>query len=164
MLMRENMTNFSFEVKWVEGKTHMIADALSRAPVFQPEEDGNEAIDKAIRCLQTTESNELADIAEAIDDKYNSILQAVKSDANFKLLPSHHPARQLLSISTQLAQHERGDQKGNRRMPILPRRQSSPGKTYPKQSVAIRFPMPHAPRSFNLHGDTYIVLVDRYLG
>ena len=34
MRMREKLTNFSFKVKWVEGKTHMIADALSRAPVF----------------------------------------------------------------------------------------------------------------------------------
>ena len=48
MRMREKLTNFSFEVKWVEGKTHMIADALSRAPVFQPEEEDDEAIDTAI--------------------------------------------------------------------------------------------------------------------
>ena len=32
MRMREKRTNFSFEVKWVEGKTHMIPDALSGAP------------------------------------------------------------------------------------------------------------------------------------
>ena len=96
MRMREKLTNYSFEVKWVEGKTHMIADALSRVPVFQPEEEEDETIDTAIRCLQTRESDELASIADAID-KYNSIMQAVKSDTNFKLLPSHHPSRQLLS-------------------------------------------------------------------
>ena len=67
--MREKLTNFSFEVKWVEGKTHMIADALSRAPVFQPEEDEDEALDTAIQCLRARESNELADIAEAIDER-----------------------------------------------------------------------------------------------
>ena len=39
MRMRENFTNFSFDVKWVEGKMHMIADALSHTPVFQPEEE-----------------------------------------------------------------------------------------------------------------------------
>ena len=52
----------------------------------------------------------LADIAEVIDEKYNSIVQAVKSDANFKLLPSHHPARQLLSISTQLSVDKLGEE------------------------------------------------------
>ena len=35
MRMREKLTNFSFEVKWVKGKTHIIADVLSRTPVFQ---------------------------------------------------------------------------------------------------------------------------------
>ena len=33
--MREKLTNLSLKVKWVEGNTHMIADALSRLPVFQ---------------------------------------------------------------------------------------------------------------------------------
>ena len=44
MRMREKLTNLSFKVKWVEGKTHMIADGLSCAPVFQPGED-DEVID-----------------------------------------------------------------------------------------------------------------------
>ena len=33
------MIKFTFEVNWVEGRTHYIADALSRAPVFAPEEE-----------------------------------------------------------------------------------------------------------------------------
>ena len=110
MRMREKLTNYSFKVKWVEGKTHMIADALSRAPVFQPEEEEDETTDTAIRCLQIRESNELASIADAIDEKYNAIVQAGKSDTNFKLLPSHHPVRQLLSISTQLSIDKLGEQ------------------------------------------------------
>ena len=71
--------------------THMIADALSRAPVCQPEEDYDEAIDTAMRCLQTRESDELANIAEGINEKTSLIIQAVKSEADFKHLPSHHP-------------------------------------------------------------------------
>ena len=39
MRMREKIIEFTFEVKWVEGKTHYIADALSGAPVFAPEEE-----------------------------------------------------------------------------------------------------------------------------
>ena len=76
----------------------MIADALSRVPVFQPEEEEEEAIDTAIQCLQIRETTELSDIEEAIDENYNAIVQAIKTDANFKNLPGHHPARKLLSI------------------------------------------------------------------
>ena len=77
----------------------MIADTLSRAPVFQPEEE-DEAIDSAIQCLRVRESNELAGIEEGIDKNYNAIVQAIKTNTNFKHLPSHHPACQLFSIST----------------------------------------------------------------
>ena len=52
MCMKEKLTDFSFEVKWVKGKTHMITDALSRAPVFQPEEDEEETHNTSIHCLQ----------------------------------------------------------------------------------------------------------------
>ena len=36
-------------------------------------------------------------------------MQAIKTDANFKQLLSHHPARQLLSISTQLSIEKLGE-------------------------------------------------------
>ena len=39
MTMREKIIEFTFEVSWVKGKTHYIANALSRAPVFGPEEE-----------------------------------------------------------------------------------------------------------------------------
>ena len=44
MRMREKIIEFMFEVRWVEGKTHYIADALSRAPVFAPEEEESRSI------------------------------------------------------------------------------------------------------------------------
>ena len=52
----------------------MIADALSRAPVFQSEEEEEEAIDTAIQCLGVRETTELADIEEAIDKNYTALL------------------------------------------------------------------------------------------
>ena len=36
--MREKLAAFNFVVTWVPGKTHLIADAPSRAPLFKPEE------------------------------------------------------------------------------------------------------------------------------
>ena len=50
--MREKIQEFTFDVKWVQGKTHYIADALSRAPVFAAEEE-DFTIDCAIKhCRQ----------------------------------------------------------------------------------------------------------------
>ena len=69
------LTEFSIEVKWLEGKMHMIADALSRALVFQPQEEEEETHETAIHCLQMRETNELTDIAEAIRKHYNAIVQ-----------------------------------------------------------------------------------------
>ena len=72
MCMREKLTNFSFEVKWVEEKTqtHIITDALSRALVFQPEEEEEEMLETAIPYLQVRETNELSYIEKAIDKHY----------------------------------------------------------------------------------------------
>ena len=98
MHMREKLTNFSFEVKLVEGKTYMIADALSRAPVFQPEEEEEEMLETAIHCLQVRETSELTDIEEAIDEHYSAIVLA-----NFKQLPGHHPANKPLNVCDQLS-------------------------------------------------------------
>ena len=39
MRMREKIIPYTFKITWVAGKTHYIADALSRYPVFGPAED-----------------------------------------------------------------------------------------------------------------------------
>ena len=87
----------------------MIADAISCAPVFQPEEEEEEAIDTAIQCLRVRVTTKLADIEEAIDENYNAIVHAIKTDANFKQLLSHPIARKLLRISTQLSIEKLGE-------------------------------------------------------
>ena len=67
MRMREKLTNFSFKVKWVKGKMHMIAETLSLALVFQPEEEEKETHETAIHCPQVRETSELTDVEEAIN-------------------------------------------------------------------------------------------------
>ena len=58
MRMREKILPYSFSVTWVPGKTHYIADALSRYPVFQPEADHIPTED-AVICLQATADTSL---------------------------------------------------------------------------------------------------------
>ena len=52
MRMREKIIPYTFKITWVAGKTHYIADALSRYPVFGPAED-NFNVDMAIKCLRS---------------------------------------------------------------------------------------------------------------
>ena len=40
--LREKVMQYSFEVTWVAGKTHLMADALSRQPVFSPTQEEKE--------------------------------------------------------------------------------------------------------------------------
>ena len=55
MRMRETLSGYTFSVKWVPGKNHQIADALSPAPFFAPEEENNITIDTAQTCLYVTQ-------------------------------------------------------------------------------------------------------------
>ena len=73
------MANFSFNVVWQPGKSHAIADALSRAPVFAPREEDEDDADVSIRAITETNPNlVLIKDAATKDDNYLSILKAVK--------------------------------------------------------------------------------------
>ena len=60
--MMEKLTAFTFEVKWVSGKSHRIADALSRAPVFPPDEEIDLQVDTALTCLLATSDQFQSDL------------------------------------------------------------------------------------------------------
>ena len=90
---------YQFKVLWTPGKTHNIADALSRAPVFQPEEiqdilacsvlvakenASEETIDPAIKHL----------IEQAEEDtNYQKVYEAVRAHKRLDSLPKDHPAQ-----------------------------------------------------------------------
>ena len=63
---------------WVPGKSHLIADALSPAPLFAPEEVEDIAIDTACVCLVKTATNQLDIIFDAIDSDYVILRQDVR--------------------------------------------------------------------------------------
>ena len=92
------LIGYQFKVLWTLGKTHHIADALSRAPVFKPEEnqdilaysvlvakeDASEEIDPAIKRL----------IEQAEEDtNYQKVYEAIQAHKMLDSLPKDHPAQ-----------------------------------------------------------------------
>ena len=89
------LLGYSYKVEWIAGKRQTIADALSRAPVFAPEEE--EKIDVLVRSLSC--QDEIPDLAltqlsEAAsqDSLYQEVFKAVQDKKLLKNLPPDHPA------------------------------------------------------------------------
>ena len=80
--MCEKVAMYNFTVKWTPGKTHLIADALSRAPLFEAKDLPGLEIDTAITCLSMTSSVSLDIIYSAIDDDYCLLLSDVTNGTN----------------------------------------------------------------------------------
>ena len=105
---RERLTGYNFDISWREGKTNQIADALSRAPVFPPDEtDTDDFVDvcRAIRTIKEEPDPILAPMIEAAkaDSDYQTIIKALETTKNPKTLPFNHPGRQLSSVWSQLS-------------------------------------------------------------
>ena len=94
MRMREKIAHFNFELKkWVAGKKHYIADALSQVPVFSPKEQLKET-EKESRCLKIIDDPIINLIAAAARDiEYQRLISALKAAANLTDLEDDHPAQ-----------------------------------------------------------------------
>jgi hypothetical protein len=108
---REKLSHFRFNVMWTPGKTHHIADALSRAPIFDAPEVEEE---KATLCCVSTDSSEeqLAPLDPQItklmakgssDEQYLELIQALLNGKNVSNLPPTHPGRRYSSLWDQLS-------------------------------------------------------------
>ena len=96
--IREKLLEYCFTVTWVPGKSHLIADAMSRAPLFAPEEIEDIAIDTASVCLAKTSSGQLDIIFDDIDADYVKL----RSDVKCGTFESVY-AKQLKSVMSQLS-------------------------------------------------------------
>jgi transposase InsO family protein len=110
--LREKLTDYRFSLTWCPGKSHFIADALSRSPIFDPaeEEDGQDehaeyctvnvvlcesiAIDPALQGIY--------DAAEA-DLDYQLIMKTLLEDKDFGKISPTHPARSYKSVWNELS-------------------------------------------------------------
>ncbi len=93
--LREKLARYSFTTAWVEGKTHCVADALSRAPIW----DGNKC-DEACAALVAARpaDSKVEDLSEKAnaDDRYNAIKEAIGKPLTS--LPPGHPAKELTGV------------------------------------------------------------------
>ena len=69
--LREKLIKYNFAVKWVPGKSHHTADALSRAPLCSLEETDDMHVDSARVCMTQT---------PGMERELNSILDTKDSD------------------------------------------------------------------------------------
>ena len=110
----ERLCDYDFYIDWTPGKTHYIADALSRAPAFQPDINDMcmlQTIEPDSNCYDTSHTDSvysitditanaaitLADIIAAAqsDESYQLIYSALQQGKAPEQLPPSHPARLL---------------------------------------------------------------------
>jgi hypothetical protein len=86
------------EVIWTEGKSHLIADALSRNPIFYPPESSG---DQMALCYGVQPKDPLLhDIYDAAvaDPVYQSIVTAIKRGKLVAKLQKGHPGKNFQSV------------------------------------------------------------------
>ena len=103
--IREKLVEYNMTVKWVPGKSHYIADTLSRAPLFDPpvSDEDEFTIDTARTCLtQLVEKNhELKLILDSLNADNSQFRRDVIEGTSLSLYSS-----QLKSVAGQLSTDE----------------------------------------------------------
>ena len=99
--------DYSARVKWVEGWSHLIADALSRAPLPIEKGDGINYI-QVVQSLDT-QLDELRNAASK-DEAYSTLTETFKtrSATEVKRLPASHPAAAYKAYWDELSLHSDG--------------------------------------------------------
>ena len=98
--MREKLAAFNFTVTWVPGKTHLIADALSRAPLFKPEDHPDLEVDTALYCLTMTKDPSISIITDNMNQDYKlCVHDLIDGTNNSKYLQCLSGLKDRLSVS-----------------------------------------------------------------
>ena len=106
---REKTTEYNFDLTWQEGKINLIADSLSRSPVF-PAKEEEETEEICNHTLDTTHDPILDNLIKEVSSctTYQQIIKAIKEVKNPKKLPTTHPAQQLNSVWNNLSIQDNG--------------------------------------------------------
>jgi hypothetical protein len=98
----QKTSGYTFDIVWIAGKDHVIADALSRAPIFQPEEeeDVNKVCLISIKSLTSSFDLALEKLSEKAkcDVNYCAIIQTLLQGKNPRDLDASHPSRPFIKV------------------------------------------------------------------
>ena len=93
------MAHFDFVVEHVAGKDHLIADALSRAPVFSLPEDEMISVNSTfVNNLAADPTLHTFQEAAKSDDDYHAVVLALLNGKDPNMLPPGHPVKMFRSI------------------------------------------------------------------
>ena len=108
---RERLSVYSFTVKWLEGKSHLIADALSRYPAFSAEQDMSEQDEDRIVCRRLTLNPAMELITDAAkkDEHYKQCIEALKDPTHDGKFSKGHPCHELSKFWHELGLTEVND-------------------------------------------------------
>ena len=106
--MLSKTLSYEFRVLYMSGKLNLIADALSRSPVFAAEKDDPELVctvwgakldesGQMNNCTSDLALHEIMKVVEA-DTDYQLNYKALVQHKQLKSLPRDHPAQKLSSI------------------------------------------------------------------
>ena len=99
--MVEKLSDYNMTVKWCSGVTHKIADAISRTPCFEAEEqisDVEVAHRTWINTIRSKDALEQLEDKARADNAYQQIIKAWREEKLPKQLPHSHPAQTLKRI------------------------------------------------------------------
>jgi hypothetical protein len=95
--LRLKVCDYAFDVQYTPGKTHLIADALSRAPIFDPAEEEEADVVVCAAMYVDPALEKLSDKAKD-DPEYMQVVSAFQGKTCLKDLPPAHPAHAYASI------------------------------------------------------------------
>ena len=85
------LAEFSFTVKYVPGKNHLIADALSRAPVCEPTQEDLVVGSIVVEINEITPVHNLEYYRSLVDDDYCKMIDV--EGRPVKAISKNHPGR-----------------------------------------------------------------------
>ena len=106
MRYRERLQEFNFTITWVKGKTHFMADALSRSPLLEgalDEEGESDPTVETLCSLIASSQPSLNLLVKSIDKEYREIVDAVRAGKNPQKLHCQHPARPYANVWDELS-------------------------------------------------------------
>ena len=108
---RERLQGYVFSVTWVAGKTHLMADALSRAPLVAKAEDWDVEEAGAMCSVSFGYKENGGEFMKPSDTDYAALVKLLKTGSALKQgeIPAGHPAKEFQANWDRLSLYKSSD-------------------------------------------------------